>query len=247
MRKPLGPRRRRGRGVRSSPVAVLAAFLAAGARAGAEPECRILCPPSVKLEPTVTFSNPFGRARVRLPDGTVAREPGGAEFEIILAVDVPTRLRRVGLTAEAIWTPFASGSFNPFTGRSSADLGGAAIRDNPVELELELNLEWLLAEQTGGWVSSHLDVVDKFSPAERPGDRASYTHKLNFELDTAVAPFTWLPDGHWLRGVEFEGSLDYVATGLPRAGDEVAPGEVYLDPVSPWSFSLVLVIPVAPW
>ena len=236
-----------GRAVRSTGLLALTAVLAAAARAGAEPECRILCPPSVKLEPTVTFSNPFGGARVRLPDGTVAREPSEAEFEIILAVDVPTRLRRVGLTAEAIWTPFASGSFNPFTGRGSAALGGAPIRDNPVELELELNLKWLLAEQTGGWVSSHLDVVDKFSPAERPGDRATYTHKLDLELDAAVSPFNWLADGHWLRSVEIEGSLDYVATGLPRAGDEVAPGEVYLDPASPWSFSLVLVIQLAPW
>jgi hypothetical protein len=40
--------------------------------------------------------------------------------------------------------------------------------------------------------------------------------------------------------------LDHVATGLPRAGDEAAPGAVYLDPASPWSFSLVLVIPLAP-
>ena len=93
------------------------------------------------------------------------------------------------------------------------------IRDNPVELEFEVNLKWLLAEATGGWVNSHFDIVDKFSPAERPGDRGVYTHKLNLELDTALAVFNWLPDGRWARGVELEGSLDYVATGLPRAGE----------------------------
>jgi hypothetical protein len=37
------------------------------------------------------------------------------------------------------------------------------------------------------------DVVDKFSPAQRPSDRRAYTHKLNFELDTSVAAFNWLP------------------------------------------------------
>jgi hypothetical protein len=96
-------------------------------------------------------------------------------------------------------------------------------------------------------VSSHFDIVDKFSPAERPTDRSTYTHKLNLELDTSLALFRWLPDDHWLRGIEIEGSLDYVATGLPRAGDEVPLGEQFLDPASPWSFSLVLVIPLVPW
>jgi hypothetical protein len=94
-------------------------------------------------------------------------------------------------------------------------------------------------------VSSHFDVVDKFSPAARPPDRA-YAHKLNLELDTSLAVFNWLPEGRWLRGVELEGSLDDVATGLPRAGDRVD-GRVFLDKASPWSFSIVFVLPVAPF
>ena len=49
--------------------------------------------------------------------------------------------------------------------------------------------------------------------------RGSYTHKLDFELDTALHVFNWLPEGRWLRGVEFETSLDYLATGIPKAGD----------------------------
>lgn len=97
-----------------------------------------------------------------------------------------------------------------------------------------------------GWVSSHFDVVDKFSAAERPKDGAVYTHKLNLELDTALAIFNRLPEGNWLRRIELEGSLDYVATGTARAGDEIPPGERFLDDASRWSFSLVFVIPVAP-
>jgi hypothetical protein len=42
-----------------------------------------------------------------------------------------------------------------------------------------------------------------------------------------------------------EGSLDYVATGLPQT-DDVIDGRRYLDNASPWSFSLVFVLPVAP-
>jgi hypothetical protein len=88
--------------------------------------------------------------------------------------------------------------------------------------------------------------VDKFSASERPGDRRAYTHKLNLELDTSVAVFNWLPEGRWRRGVELEGSLDYVATGLPRAGDRVG-GLRYLERASPWSCSIVVVLPVAPF
>jgi hypothetical protein len=55
----------------------------------------------------------------------------------------------------------------------------------------------------------------------RASDRSAYTHKLNFEWDTAEALFSRLPSGRWLRDVELEGSLDYVATGLPKAGDVI--------------------------
>ena len=48
-----------------------------------------------------------------------------------------------------------------------------------------------------------------------------------------------------MKHVEVEGSLDYVATGLPRAGD-VIDGERYVDDASPWGFSLVFVLPMAP-
>jgi len=57
--------------------------------------------------------------------------------------------------------------------------------------------------------------------------------------------FSRLPDGHWLRNVEAEVSLDYVATGLPKAGDVVA-GERFLNKASPWSLSFVMVVPLAP-
>jgi hypothetical protein len=145
---------------------------------------------------------------------------------VILSLGLPTRVSWLDFTVEAIFLPFDA--------------------DSTPELEFEANFVWLPAQRTAGWVSSHFDVVDKFSPAERSSDRRTYTHKLNFELDTSVSVFNWLPEGKWLRGLEMEGSLDYVATGLPKAGDRVD-GRRFLDRASPWSFSLVLVIPVAPF
>jgi hypothetical protein len=200
---------------------VLVSVLAASAEA--QDACRPFCAPSFKVEPTVTFTNIFRPARIVTPEGLAAREPRETEFELILSVGLPTRLSWLEFTVEAIFLPFDA--------------------DSTPELEFEANLIWLPSRRTGGWLSSHLDIVDKFSPAERSTDRRAYTHKLNLEWDTSLAVFTWLREGRWLRGVEIEGSLDYVATGLPRKG-ELVEGTRFIDAASPWSFSLVFVVPV---
>ena len=229
--------------------ALLLAVQPAAAQADEDPPCRILCVPDFKVEPTITFENLAGRARVEVTDEAgdtaVERQARESVFELILALGIPTEIPRVGFTLETIFVPWAETDAHPFTGATSSQLGGAGIRDNGIEFEFELNLDWLTGEQTGGWVESHFDIVDKFSPAERPTDTSVYTHKLNFELDTAFLLFNWLPDDNWLKHVELEGSLDYVATGLPRAGD-IIDGERYLDDASGWGFSLVLVLPMAP-
>jgi hypothetical protein len=188
--------------------------------------CRFLCSPEFLVEPTITFTNMLGSPRTIAEGGIVTRDRREAEFEVILSLGLPTRLPWLEFTVEAIFLPFEA--------------------DSTPELEFETNFIWLPAKRTRGWLSSHFDVVDKFSPAERPSDRRAYTHKLNFELDTSVAVFNWLPAGRWLRGVELEGSLDYVASGLPKAGHTIE-GRRYLDDASPWSFSLVFVLPVAPF
>ena len=146
-----------------------------------------------------------------LVEPTITFEKEGTVFETVFALDLSTPIPRVGVTLEAITKPFND--------------------ENEVEIESELNLIWLESEQTGGWLSSHFDIIDKFSPAKRLTDTRAYTHKLNLELDTAVAVFSRLPETNWLHDVEIEGSLDYVATGLPKDS-------------SRWSFSVVFVLPI---
>ena len=85
--------------------------------------------------------------------------------------------------------------------RTRSNGTGASSVSRPV-LEFETNFVWLPAERTKGWLSSHFDIVDKFSPAERPTDRRAYTQKVNPELDTSLSVFNWLPKGRWLRGVD---------------------------------------------
>ena len=217
--------------------------------APAQDRCAFLCVPDLKIEPTVTLEHLFGAARVEaLEDGAVvatATQPREVVFELILAVGIPTELPRIGFTVETIFVPFGETDTHPFTGTAAAATGRTSLRDNGIEVELELNLSILEPEQTGGWVESHFDVVDKISPGETPDAGSVYTHKLNFELDTALLPFSRMPEDRWLHHLELEGSLDYVATGLPKAGDVVG-GERYLDDASAWSFSLVAVIPLAP-
>ena len=206
--------------------------------------CRILCVPELKIEPTLTFENLGSRARVEIA-GMVQETARETVFELIFALEVPTEIPRVGLTLEVGFAPFGGTSEHPFTGATAAELGRNDIRDNVVEIESELNLDLVDSDRTGGWLSSHFDIVDKFSPGERPGAASVYTHKLDLELDTALHLFNWLPEGRWLRNAELELSIDYLATGLPKAGDVIG-DERFLDDASPWSLSLVLVLPLAP-
>lgn len=188
--------------------------------------CVVLCTPELDLEPTLTVENLFARPRVEdVSSGDITRLEQGLGLEVILALGVPTELPYVGLTLEAIFKPF--------------------VDDNDLEFEGELNLIFLRPERTAGWVEGHFDIVDQFSPAERPGTEAAYTHKLDFELDLALSAFNWLPSEHWLRHVGVEASFDYLATGLPRRGD-VVDGRRFLADASGWSLSLLLVVPIAP-
>jgi len=141
-----------------------------------------------------------------------------------MALDVPTTIPRTSFTFEIIVKPFVKGG-------------------SP-DLETEWNLHWLRPEDTNGWVGSHFDIVDKYSPGERPGTLDGYTHKLNFELDTAVSFLRWTKKPWW-RELEIEGSLDDIATGLPRPGDRFG-NVMYLDKAGGWAFSVVFILPLAP-
>jgi hypothetical protein len=209
-----------------------------------EPRCKLICAPELKIEPTWTIENLAGRPRIEA-DGQTERAARANVFELILALDVPTTIPRIGFTFEAIFIPFGGTAVNPFTGVPAVESGRNEIRDNGIEIESEVNFELFNAAQTRGWVSSHVDVVDKLSPGETPRARSVYTHKLDFEWDTAFHLFNRLPPEHWLRNIEAEVSLDYLATGLPKAGDVVG-GERFVDKASPWSLSFVMVVPLAP-
>jgi len=211
-------------------VACMSLCMASEASAQQSDECRFLCVPSFKVEPTITLEPLFTRPVIEeLWDGQVVTRTTQeleSTFELVLALGVPTAIPRVGLTFEAILKPFE-------------------VVDNEPDIEFEVNLYLMESEHTGGWIESHVDIVDKFSPSGRSGDEMAYTHKLNLEWDTAFRPFTRMADDRYLKHVELEASLDFVATGLPRAGDVIGDRR-FADDASPWSVSFLLVFPVAP-
>lgn len=189
--------------------------------------CRFICELEWKFEPTITIETLANPYRIVTADGVTERVTRETIFETVLALDISTKVPWLGFTAEMIASPYSD--------------------SNEVQLEFESNLHWLADSMTRGWVTSHFDVIDQFSPAKRPDITRAYTHKLDFELDTALHVFNWLPEDRWLHGVEFETSLDYLATGLPKKGDVFPDGSRYLDDASHWSFSFVFVIPIAPF
>jgi len=156
-------------------------------------ECRLLCSPDINIEPTWSFSNLLRQPLVEdVATGQLRRLPSETTFELVLSMGVPTTIPRVELTLETIFAPGED--------------------DNEPEFEAELNLMLLTGEQTGGWLEAHFDIIDQFSPRERPGGSRAYTHKLNFELDVVLNPFNRLPSSMYLHHVSPEVSFDYLAT-----------------------------------
>jgi hypothetical protein len=154
--------------------------------AQAPPVCHVLCTPKLKVEPTVTFTNLFGSPRIVGEQGTTTRERRETEFEVIVSLGLPTRAPWLEFTVEAIFLPFD--------------------RESTPELEFETNFIWLPPARRRGWVSSHFDIVDKFSAAERPTDHRAYTHKLNFRVryqpgGFQLAPGRPLAEGRRTRGL----------------------------------------------
>ena len=77
--------------------------------------------------------------------------------------------------------------------------------------------------------------------------RGDHLHKKT-TADRLIFRFLSPPDSSEIidaNASRTEVSIDYVATGIPKAGDQF--GDVlYLDDASPWSLSLVLVLPPGP-
>lgn len=228
-------------------AAVLMAYLFArplGAQSP-QPHCAVVCAPTVALMPAVLRSHLFGGPRVRsLAGGPDHRLPSTSNMEMLIAGAAKTALPRVSLFGSVQWLPNASEARNPFTLYTASELGGR-VRANAPTVTFGLSGAALDASQTHGVVDVDVNAGDLFSQAARPGDRSAYTHKLDLDLVTHWHVFAWTPPKSYAHRLTVFAILDYVASGLPRSGDAVPQGRVFLDDARPTSLIAGLALPIA--
>jgi hypothetical protein len=238
-------------GKRASLLATIAFTLIASApatlRAQSKKDCHILCAPTFAIWPEVHRSHLFNHPRVRnLSTGAVTELPSKNNLLLLFLVSVPTQLPRFSLLFNVNWLPTARATANPFTEYTASELG-TNPRANLPAVAAGASYQVLTDDQTGGLLDVTPYVDDLLSSAARPEAKSDYTHKLETGVTATVGPFAHLSPHSWLHGVRIAGTLDWVLTGLPQAGDEIPKGErVFLDDAKGYSASLGITLPVAP-
>lgn len=208
--------------------------------------CRALCAPSVTLMPGVIRTHLFGGPTVRtVATGAERRLAGSSSFELIMAVAARTAIPRVSLFGSVQWLPNATEQRNPFTLYTASELG-TAVKANAPTATMGASVSLLPAAQAHGWLDLGVNVADLYSQAARPSDKSAYTHKLDLDLVAHVHAFAWAPPKTWLHRVSVYSLLDFVATGLPKAGDEVPKGRVFVTDARSTSLIVGLALPVTP-
>jgi hypothetical protein len=222
--------------------------MAAAIPLGAQQQhCQFICAPALTLMPGVIRTHAFHAPRVReLPGNQVVTLPGKSSFELIGAFVAPTAIQRASLFASVQWLPNAKESANPYTLYTASDVG-EQLRANAPSVTMGVTLALLTPTMSQDWFTLNGNIGDLFSQAAEPDDKSSYSHKLDLDLVGTLHVFNELPKSEYLHRVGVYGILDFVATGLPKAGDEVPKGErVFLDDARSVSLILGLSLPFAP-
>jgi hypothetical protein len=218
---------------------------ARGAIAGAQ-QCSWLCTPSVTMMPGVIRTHLFGGPTVEsMSTGSERRLASTSSLEVILGIAAKTRIPRLSAFGSLQWLPNAAEARNPFTLYNASELG-SSVRANAPTATFGLSASLLPATSMRGWFDVLLNVGDLYSQAARPDDKSAYTHKLDLDLVTHLNVFAALPKNTYAHRIALYGILDYVATGLPRAGDEVPVGRVFVTHARPTALIIGLALPLSP-
>ena len=222
-------------------------FAAVPAAAQQQKPCKIVCAPSVTLMPGMVRTHALNAPRVReLPSDQIVRLPGKSSFEMIGAFVSRTHFSWVNLFASVQWLPNAKESANPYTLYTASDVG-EQLRANAPSMNMGASFPLVQPRMTSGWFTLNGNISDLFSQAAEPDDKASYSHKLDLDLIGTLNVFNALPKAEYLHRVGIYGILDFVGTGLPKAGDEVPKGErVFVDDARSVSLIVGLSLPFAP-
>jgi hypothetical protein len=228
---------------------LLMAAIAVPVTVGAQQDqqCKLVCAPKFTLLPGVIRTHAVHAPRVReLATNQIQTLPSKSSFEVIGAFVAPTAIRWASLYASIEWLPNAKESANPYTLYTASDVG-EQLRANAPSVNMGATFGLVRPPLTKGWFTLNGNVSDLYSKAAEPDDKSSYSHKLDLTLIGTLDVFNELPKAEYLHRVGIYGILDFVATGLPKKGDEVPKGErVFLDDARSASLIFGLSIPFAP-
>lgn len=228
-------------------ASALIACVAHSASAQAAP-CTSICAPQLLFRPGMIRSHIFGGPTVTdLATGKVHTLASRTNLQLQFLVTAATLIPRTHVNLAVQWLPNARATTNPFTEYSSTD-EGSTIHANTPSVAMNVSVDALTPKETNGWLGVSGYVGDLFSTAARPGDNSDFTHKLDLGAVGSVNLFNWLPSSDWLHGaVSAYAIIDYVATGLPKAGDVVPKGARRFDTAArPAAFLAGLSIRLAP-
>lgn len=232
---------------RASMVIAAIAMAAPALWAQDSTRCKAICTPQLLLQPGLIRTHVFSGPRVRsLTTGAVTRVAGQTSSLIVLTGTAKTAIPLTSVFFNVSWLPNATAHENPYTEYTASEIGAQNIRANSPAVDMGAFVSVLPKTKTFGVLAINLQVADQFSAAARPTDKGDFTHKLDLTAIGAWTLFSHL-GVPYLKNVDVLTVLDYVATGLPKAGDEVPLGErVFLDNAHSASLELQLSFPLAP-
>jgi hypothetical protein len=211
--------------------------------------CACVVAVSAQAQTTVTFmpsairTHIFGGPLVQSNGGQPHHLPSTSDVELIFVVATKTKVPQLSVFGSVQWLPNAAEQRNPYTLYTADELGGH-VRANAPTATLGLSYTFVAPTQTSGWLDLAAIVGDLYSQAARPDDRSAYTHKLDLDLLTHVHAFAATPPHGYLHDVTLFAFLDYVATGLPRAGDQVPATRRFLSAARPAALIVGLAFPL---
>ena len=206
-------------------IALIVMAVPAAAQSGAK-QCSFICSPTLSFDIAANVSHIGMSPKVRsLSTGAVTSLPSTTNSELLLVISAPTAIPRTSLFTSVQWLPTANARRNPFTEYTASEIGDQSIRANTLSATFGLSVTAIDDKLTKGWGTLAVYAGDLFSNAARPDDGSEYTHKLDLGLNATAKPFSRVsPKYTWVHGVSAFAILDLVATGLPKAGDEVPRG-----------------------
>lgn len=231
-------------------VCAILAGVAAGSLGAQQPKpCTLICAPSVAFNVAENKSHLFGSPTVR-NDSTrvVTTLPSETNLQLQIFVSAKTQLNHVSVFAATTWLPTARARANPFT-EYTANQVGEDIRANQLSVSFGGLGDLVPATATHGYVALQGYVADLMSPAARPQDASAYTHKLDVGAVGLLYPFAGMDSASAAHrsGLYLYANLDYVASGLPKAGDDVPKGvRTFLTDAKPAVLIAGVGMPIAP-